>query len=218
MANSAYRGPLTGLPGHGGYPIQYPGSAILAMLLIRRGANYLFCDTDPDSVASLKDSVRRVGLIGQTRIVDGDGRAAIWDEAIELPELRSWTVHIDPFDAFSEGPSGTPSAVELARRLAERGAVISYWYGYEDPAREMWAWGEIAAPVRGKAQSLWCGDVRFAEPETDSGIVECGVVLANATDESMRRCELLGKGLEDVYRDARLPSGSRGSIRFRSVT
>lgn len=97
---------------------------MLAMLLIGGEASYLFCDVDPDSVASLEDGARQVGLIGQTRVVNGDGRAAIWEEALKLPDLRSWTVHVDPFDAFSQGPSGTPSAAELARRLAERGAVI----------------------------------------------------------------------------------------------
>ena len=187
------------------------------MLLIQRDASYLLCDTDPESIASLKEGAAQAGLIGQTRILHGDGRAAIWDEAVQAPDLRGWTVHIDPFDAFSSGISGGPSAVELARRLADTGVVVSYWYGYEDPRREMWAWDEIGAPVRQWAHSLWCGDVRFVEPETDSGIVGCGVLLANATDETIGRCEELGQGLENVYRDAHLLSGRLGSIRFRSV-
>jgi len=216
-AGSAYRRLLIGLPGRGGYPVHYPGSAMIAMLLIQRDASYLLCDTDPESIASLKEGAAQAGLIGQTQILHGDGRAAIWDEVVKLPDLRGWTVHIDPFDAFSSGISGGPSAVELARRLADRGVVVSYWYGYEDPSHEMWAWDEIGAPVRRRARSLWCGDVRLAEPETDSGIVGCGVLLANATGESIGRCEKLGQGLENVYRDARLPSGRLGSIRFRSV-
>jgi 23S rRNA A2030 N6-methylase RlmJ len=216
-AGSAYRRLLHGLPGRGGYPVNYPGSAMIAMLLIQRDASYLLCDTDADSIASLKEGAAQAGLTGQTQILHGDGRAAIWHEAVKAPDLRGWTVHIDPFDAFSMGVSGGPSAVELARRLADRGVVVSYWYGYEDPSREMWAWDEIGAPVRRRARSLWCGDVRLAEPETDSGIVGCGVLLANATAESIGRCEQLGQGLENVYRDARLPSGRLGSIRFRSV-
>jgi len=61
----AYRGLLTRLPGHGGYPIQYPGSAMRTMRLIGRAADYLFYDTDPDSVASLNNGARQVGLIGR---------------------------------------------------------------------------------------------------------------------------------------------------------
>jgi hypothetical protein len=53
-ATSAYRRLLVGLPGDGGYPLQYPGSAMLAMLQIGRSATYLLCDTDPESVASLR--------------------------------------------------------------------------------------------------------------------------------------------------------------------
>jgi len=216
-AKSAYRRLLAGLPGDGSYPLQYPGSAMLAMLQIGRNANYLLCDTDPESIASLREGAEQAGLIEQTQIVLEDGRAAVWDEALKAAELRTWTVHIDPFDAFGTGASGGPSAVELARGMAGRGAVVCYWYGYEDPAHEAWAWDEIAKAVQPKAQSAWCGDVRLAEPETDSGIIGCGVLLANATDESMRRCDQLGRALEVMYRDARLPSGRRGSIRFRSV-
>ena len=76
-AVSVYRRLLTGLPASGGYPVQYPGSAMLAMLLIGPGADYVFCDIDPESVANLREGAERAGLLGQTRIVHGDGRAAI---------------------------------------------------------------------------------------------------------------------------------------------
>jgi 23S rRNA A2030 N6-methylase RlmJ len=217
IAGSAYRRMLTALPARGGYPVEYPGSAMLAMLLLGRAADYVLCDTDPESVASLREAAERTGLIDVTRIIEGDGRGAIWNEASEAPDVRTWAVHIDPFDAFGAGPSGAPSAVALARGLAEKGALISYWYGYDDGDREMWAWDEIAATVQPKARSLWCGDVRLAEPETDSAIVGCGVLVANATEDSVRRCEHLGQELEAIYRNARLPSGRPGSIRFRSV-
>jgi 23S rRNA A2030 N6-methylase RlmJ len=217
IGRSAYRQVLTALPAEGGYPVRYPGSAMQPMLLLGRAAEYVLCDTDPESVASLREAAVRTGLIGQTRIVEGDGRAAVWNEASKVQDLRTWAVHIDPFDAFGAGPAGAPSAVELARRLAEMGALLSYWYGYEDGSRELWAWDEIAQRGRLKARSLWCGDIRLAEPETDSGIVGCGVFVANATEESTRRCEQLGQELEGIYRNARLPSGRSGSIRFRSV-
>jgi 23S rRNA A2030 N6-methylase RlmJ len=217
LAGSAYCRTLKGLPAYAGYPVQYPGSAMLAMLLLGRTSDYVLCDTDPESVASLRDAAERTGLVDQTRIVEGDGRAALWSEASAAPDVQTWAVHIDPFDAFGAGPSGAPSAVALARGLAEKGALISYWYGYDDGSREMWAWDEIAAKVQAKARSLWCGDVRLVEPETDSGIVGCGVLIANATDKSMRQCKHLGQELERIYRNARLPSGREGSIRFRSV-
>lgn len=216
-ARSAYRDLLARLPAQDGYPTQYPGSAMQAMLLLGRAAGYVFCDTDPESVASLREAAERMGLIDHTQIVEGDGRAAVWNAASAAPDVRTWAVHIDPFDAFGTGPSGAPSAVELARRLVEKGALISYWYGYDDANREMWAWDEIAMTVQRKARSLWCGDIRLAEPESDSGIVGCGVLVANSTKESIRRCEHLGQNLEKIYASAQLPSGRQGSIRFRSV-
>jgi 23S rRNA A2030 N6-methylase RlmJ len=217
LAGSAYYRTLERMPAHGGYPVQYPGSAMLAMLLLERTADYVLCDIDPESVSSLRDAAARTGLVDQTRIVEGDGREALWSEASATADVQRWAVHIDPFDAFGAGPSGAPSAVALARRLAEKGAMISYWYGYDDGNREMWAWEEIGVRAQSKARSLWCGDVRLAEPETDSGIVGCGVLIANATEESMRRCGQLGQELERIYRNALLPSGRNGSIRFRFV-
>jgi hypothetical protein len=45
---------------------------MLAMLLLGRAADYVLCDTDPESVASLREAAMRTGLIGRTRIVEGD--------------------------------------------------------------------------------------------------------------------------------------------------
>jgi hypothetical protein len=45
---------------------------MIAMLLIQRDASYLLCDTDPESIASLKEGAAQAGLIGQTQILHGD--------------------------------------------------------------------------------------------------------------------------------------------------
>src|SRR3954447_25542304 len=51
---SRYRAVLTGLPPADGCPSVYPGSAMLAMLLLGRDAyEYVLCDLDPESIASL---------------------------------------------------------------------------------------------------------------------------------------------------------------------
>lgn len=216
-AGSSYRAVLSKLTTHGRYPSIYPGSAELAMMVLGTGATYILCDTDSGSAASLREGAMHAGLLERTRIVQDDGRTVVWNEAESSPELHDWAVHIDPFDAFGLGMRGGPSAVDLARRLGQKGALVAYWYGYSEPDRARWAWGEIASPIRRDVSSVWCGHVTFAEPESDSAILGCGVLLINAGQKSLDRCEELGRGLERIYQDAALPSGHRGSISFEAL-
>jgi hypothetical protein len=115
--------------------------------------------------------------------------------------------HIDPFDPH-EATDG-PSAIELASLLTAGGTTVAYWYGYESEVDRFWAMEAIAAAA---ARVVWSGDVLYAEPETESGIVGCGVVLSNAPQEVIARIERYGRSLESAYAIAPLPSGATGSI------
>ncbi len=76
--------------------------------------------------------------------------------------------------------------------------------------------------------SLWCGDLILGscEEATDvNGNLEaattpgtgCGVVLANASDTVIRRCEVLGRALVESSDGAPLPSGAPGNVALTVV-
>jgi 23S rRNA (adenine2030-N6)-methyltransferase len=209
-SQSAYNSALTALPSRDGIPTEYPGSAVLAMLVERRDvAEYLFCDKDPASAVSLKNAAVGLGLKDRTRVVRGDGPGTIWTASETLPSGKEGTVvcHLDPFNSFAAEPGG-PSSLQLFERLARKGIKAIYWYAYERPDERGWLLSHLTDSTH-----VWCGDVLLPEAD-ESGLVGLGVALANVSLASIRRCAELGRALERLYASARLPSGAYGSISF----
>jgi 23S rRNA A2030 N6-methylase RlmJ len=177
-------------------PGVYPGSPTLAMRALGTRTRYIFCDTDPESVATLREAAGGLDV----RVIETDGVSAIARE-VQLARVNpaDVLVHIDPFEPYERTtPDGT-TAVELAGWLARAGYRLVYWYGYDSVERRAWARDEIArlAP----SVELWCGYVlipaSFVYPGR-SGAWGCGVVLANFTRPEASICERLGRGLQRI--------------------
>jgi 23S rRNA A2030 N6-methylase RlmJ len=215
LHGSEYRRLLADMSGGSDVPAEYPGSALLAMMSLGASVSYLVCDTDPESVTTLAEAAARAGTQANAKVVAGDGPTVVLTEAEATGDISRWTVHVDPFDPFEAQTQGGVSAVELARLLAARGALVVYWYGYETGEPEEWAKGELA-PGLVQDQRLWCGNLRYPEMDSDSPIIGCGVVVLNVSDQTRDRLDDLGSGMASIYENAVLPSGSRGSLRFRS--
>lgn len=211
LRGSAYVRLLRGLPEVDGYPARYPGSAMQAMLLLGRGADqYLLCDRDPASARDLDHGARLAGVADLADCHEGDGRDRIAAAIESLADARPLFVHIDPFDSFERGAGGL-SPIDLMNALTRLGARVMYWYGYEDPGDRGWI-----VHVLESSGSSWCGDVLLPERD-ESGLLGCGVLLANMTERTYERCARLGRELVRVYTDAVLPSGSVGSPSFREI-
>jgi 23S rRNA A2030 N6-methylase RlmJ len=106
----------------------YPGSPLLAMMLLGRACRYVFCDTDPSSVADLRAVRERLGLQDQVRVIHGDGLA----ETTALLQAHgigaASLVHVDPFDFRAAGPTAV-SALQLVTCLAAASIPTFAWYG-----------------------------------------------------------------------------------------
>jgi 23S rRNA A2030 N6-methylase RlmJ len=214
LADSRYVEVLSLKAGPDQMPLRYPGSAMFAMLTLGRNAHdYLLCDLDPHSAADLRRAVQRMEVVDLMRVLELDGPSAIEREWSRLPssEIASTLCFIDPFDPFDAAP-GAMSAVELLNALSAAGLNVVYWYGYEEPEDAMWPLSHL-----GDGTSAWCGDMLLPERD-ESGLIGCGVVLANVSQDAIHRCEELGLAVERLYRDASLPSGARGSVQFSKVT
>ncbi|MGH3401565.1 MAG: hypothetical protein ACRDRJ_03460 [Streptosporangiaceae bacterium] len=111
----------------------HPGSPLLAMMLLGRACRYVFCDTDPASVADLRAARERFGLRDEVRVIHGDGlaetTALLQAHAIGAASL----VHVDPFDFRAAGP-GVASALELVTCLAAASIPTFAWYGLTAPS------------------------------------------------------------------------------------
>jgi hypothetical protein len=191
LRNTAYLRTLRNMPG------KYPGSAGLAMAVLGNAAQYVFCDIDPESAATLES----VGAAFNAKVITGDGISAMEHECLAgTINPSDVLVHIDPFDADERSIATGKTPVELAAWLARAGYRVLYWYGYDDIGQRGWARHAISqlAPT----VKLWCGDVLIPAPlvypeRTDAW--GCGVVLANCVEAESSTSERLGRALQRVW-------------------
>jgi hypothetical protein len=198
----------------------YPGSALLAMTVLGDASSYLLCDLDPDSAADLRRWARELSLHDcEVAEVDGMAAVAAWlDRHTGEPGL----VHIDPFDPDARGPGGY-SALELAARVADSGTPLVYWYGYDQPGEQAWAYTRLAAQTHAP---LWCGDVMVTGTSSTAGDLGrattagtgFGVIVANVQAGTVSACATVGNALADAYAGALLPDGNRGHLVFTTRT
>ena len=142
----------------------YPGSPLLAMMLLGHACRYVFCDTDPASVADLQAARERLGLRDKAEVIHGDGlaetTALLQAQAIGTASL----VHIDPFDYRTTGP-GAVSAVELITCLAAAGIPAFAWYGLSAPSTVHELFHEVTTGA--PAAQAWSAELRVSGRQAD---------------------------------------------------
>jgi 23S rRNA A2030 N6-methylase RlmJ len=197
----------------------YPGSALLAMTMLGDASSYLLCDLDPGSVADLRRWSCELGL-RNCEVAETDGMAAVAARLDGEPR-RPALVHIDPFDRHARAPGGY-SALELAARVADSGAGLVYWYGYEEHGAQGRAHGQLAALT---GAPLWCGEVTvtgandsLSDLDHSATLHTFGIILANVQEGTAAACAALGNALSHAYADAVLPDGAPGDLAFTSNT
>jgi 23S rRNA A2030 N6-methylase RlmJ len=167
----------------------YPGSPLLAMMLLGRACRYVFCDTDPSSVADLQVASERLGLGDEVQVIHGDGlaetTALLQAHAIGVASL----VHVDPFDFREAGPLGV-SALQLVTCLAAASIPTFAWYGLTSRSAPHELFHEVttAAP----AALAWDAELRVGGQRANAAGIGsgCGVLFIAgdlAPVESMRR-------------------------------
>jgi hypothetical protein len=230
LAGSRYAAELGRLSVAGEAPTSYPGSALLAMQMLGADAEYLLCDLDPESVASLKAAAAGLGLKQHEVVREADGMTTVVEEARrQKDEAKDVVVTIDPFQPFEI--AGGISALELAAGLIEDGFRVIYWYGYDAPEQRTYPMGVLREYAREAGTSVWCGDLMLvaAVGQTEQQVEQllagaegpgagCGVVCGNFSPASLERCERLGKAVATAWADARLPNGSPGALEFLAVS
>jgi 23S rRNA A2030 N6-methylase RlmJ len=187
LRSSPYRRHILELAG--GAAPSYPGSPLLAMMLLGHACRYVFCDTDPSSVADLRAARERLGLQDQVRVIHGDGlaetTALLQAHAIGAASL----VHVDPFDFGTAGPV-VVSALQLVTCLAAASIPTFAWYGLTARSAPHELFHEVitAAPTA----RAWCAELRVGGQRANAAGIGSGCgVLFTAGDlapvESMRR-------------------------------
>ena len=199
-------------------PHTYPGSPLIAMELLGGAAEFVFCDLDGASLATIAQDAHALGVPqGCVRLVQGDGVSALEEELAGLAEEEAsgTLLHVDPYRPLESG-HGAETPLGLFARAAERGMRCMLWYGFDarderavvlDALRERIAGGAWYREVSLRADEI--SEVGF-----DPGVLGCGVVVCNVGHEALAACSRLGEGLAQAYADARLPNGGDGELEF----
>ena len=208
----------------------YPGSPGIAILLLGREANYLFCDTDGQSLDNIREFVVSQNVPdSKVKCVQNDGVLSIQNEFSQL-SLSSATdlfIHIDPYDPFKKSPVGI-SALDLFCNFTLLGAKTMLWYGFHSSdsqalARELFKGSFNAYHIESLTPQLWCGEIVLREIDNPDfticpGINGCGIICGNLSGKSKKMCTELGHELQKIYQNACLPKSFSGALDFITVT
>ena len=228
LAQSRYVGLLRSLETDGRLRV-YPGSPAIAMRLLgNESTGFVFCDTDPDSLADIQATAERLGITAtRLRLIHGDGLTALAQlgNLLAPDEAAITLAHIDPYQTLLAGDSGLNS-FDLLCRLGALGVRCVLWYGYvsaEDRAGIFDALHRALNRQRTSASALrlWNGDIRLDaidEPSlaANTGVISCGIITAHLGERSINACDQLGRALEQIYADARLIGGYSGALHYTS--
>jgi 23S rRNA (adenine2030-N6)-methyltransferase len=201
----------------GGEEPTYPGSPLIAMALLGEAAEFLFCDLDTESLTTITDDARALGISsGRLRLVEGDGVSTLGRELLGLTEAAGTFLLVDPYRPLQPNADGeTP--LGLFSHAVERGVGSMLWYGFDSERDRDALLGDLRDGI---ARRAWFGEVSLpatdlSEVGFDPGVLGCGVVLCNAGEEAFARVRELGAGLASAYAGVVLPNGRDGSLRFR---
>ena len=187
LRSSPYRQQLAGFVASS--EPSYPGSPLLAMMLLGRACRYVFYDTDRASVDDLLATRDRLGLLDKVQVVHGDGLAG----TLALLETRAIgqasLVHVDPFDFPAPGPGGV-SAQDLVERLAAAAVPTIVWYPLA--TRQTHSRCSMTSPPQrpkrgpGAPSCTWPGHERIW-PAWARAAASCWRASPPADDEASRR-------------------------------
>jgi 23S rRNA (adenine2030-N6)-methyltransferase len=193
----------------------YPGSSEIAMRILGHDTPLILCDTDPESVGSLLESSRELG-IRPARCENADGNGLLWNEVMRLSAARAKRlfVHLDPWSCMTPSELNGRTSLDLFRELRRKGAAVVLWPGFD-------SMGQRNAIVKnldgGWLSEIHLDLIRNPRPELNPGVFGCGIYGANISPGSMQAVERLGNELVRIYETARLPHGESGRLLYQST-
>jgi 23S rRNA A2030 N6-methylase RlmJ len=205
----------------------YPGAALIAMsLLTSQERKFLFCDIDEPTIANIKKAAGKLGITDKImKAKNADGVSTVYDalSALNAKDASKAIVHIDPYEPFETGENGLTS-IDLFCQVSKRGVKTILWYGLGSVGEHSTLLEHLRHDFKKNkfdhfAHHLWFGEIRLSAVNDiysnyNPGVFGCGILCSNLTNKSFLACEKLGRGLEQIYKSARLPDGSVGAINF----
>jgi 23S rRNA (adenine2030-N6)-methyltransferase len=193
----------------------YPGSSDIAMRVLGPNTAFILCDTDPESVGSLLQSSRELGIL-RARCENVDGNDLLWNEIIHLSEARAQRlfVHLDPWNCMAPSELNGRTSLDLFRELSRKGAAVVLWVGFDSMDQRTTIVKHFEG---GWLSEIHLDLIRNPRPELNPGVFGCGLYSTNLSPRSVQAVERLGHELARIYEAALLPSGKSGRLLYQST-
>lgn len=154
----------------GGELATYPGSPVLARMLLRSQDRLVACEIEPQAVAAL---TRHLGGDRRTKAVAIDGWTAL-NAYVPPPERRGVVLIDPPFEAADEF-SRLAQALEAAHRKWATGIFV-LWY----PTHGRQDSDALARRLRrSRIQKVLRIEVEFETPQEPRRLAGCGLIVVN---------------------------------------
>lgn len=211
----------------GNEPALYGASPALALAILgATEADFLFCDTDAESIMNIGMMAPKLEVKGQRcRLVHGDGIGALHaaTRAAQDADLAETLAFLDPFDPLDSLEDG-PHSMDLFCDLTQCGVQTLVWYGYGTEQEQQAFHRALVNELKARqldplTHNLWIGEMRLNRVSGfnggfNPGVLGCGLVCTNLNPSSLARCTQLGRALEGIYTGVILPDGQPGDLQF----
>jgi 23S rRNA A2030 N6-methylase RlmJ len=227
LRRSSYHAILRRFASGTGEPQRYPGSPRIAMEMLKDAASrFLFCDLDQDSLSTIRQRARELGLAARVETEHANGVTTLRRKVAILSQADAPHVFapLDPYLPFARDDDGRDCA-DLFCELTAKGARVMLWYGFgseDELAVLMKELRTVAAAhsLRTADHRIWRGEIVLAamhdsDFDINPGVMGCGVLCSNIGANAVSACAKLGQELARIYSDARFPEGSTGALQFR---
>lgn len=187
---------------------KYLGSCAQAIHLLQDIPDkYIFFDLDTDALKSIEKAVGKLELSHKIETVNMDSASGLVNL---IPELDSRTfIHIDPYVIHEPNKDGH-SYLDGFIKAAKKEIKCLLWYGF-DTLRGKKEINDILVSTINEADILnvSCDELILREIKEDSitinpGVLGCGILTANLTNQSIGTIKDFASLLVEIYRDSNL--------------
>jgi len=195
----------------------YLGSCAQAIHLLQDVPDkYIFFDIDKDALKSIEKAVEKLELSHKVETINMDSASGLVNL---IPDLDSRTfIHIDPYVMHEPNKDGH-SYLDGFIKAAKKEIKCLLWYGFTT-LREKKEINDILMSTINEV-NISCDELILKEIKENSmtinpGILGCGIVTANLTNQSIGTIKGFASLLVEVYQDSKFKDIS-GELYHESI-
>lgn len=211
LKSSIYSKILNELKGNNNDLINYLGSPVLSMKILKdKVSNYIFFDIEKEPLDAIINYAEEKDLASKVSTKQQD---SVLGASTLMSELGpSDFLHIDPYYAFEKGESGL-SYYDIFLQATRQNVKCMLWYAFFTLQEKRNYYNQIMKSVKNtqvpidvkkhkmKSIEIYLALIQEDEVRVNPGVLGCGILVSNLSDESLSIFEEQSHALIDIYKD-----------------